>query len=127
MDDHFSRQLKKGILELVVLQLICAKPSYGYELLTRLAQDSNGLFTLKEGTLYPILYRLEDEGFIASAWGSCEGTGRAMPKKTYTATPAGHIALTKRLQIWHELVTCVNALSSQLTVVSPKVCEEETK
>ena len=59
MEDSFAQQLKKGVLEMLVLKLICEKPAYGYELLSELKKSSQGRFCLKEGTLYPILYRLE--------------------------------------------------------------------
>ena len=49
MEDRFTQQLKKGVLEMLVLELICAQPTYGYELLSRLKETSRGLFTLKEG------------------------------------------------------------------------------
>lgn len=54
MESRFERQLKKGALEMLVLGLVCAGPTYGYELLDSMARRSNGLFALKEGTLYPI-------------------------------------------------------------------------
>ena len=66
MEDRFAQQLKKGVLEMLVLKLICEKPTYGYELLSELKTSSQGRFCLKEGTLYPILYRLEDDGMIRS-------------------------------------------------------------
>ena len=56
MDDRFLQQLKKGVLEMLVLQAICRKATYGYELITDLKHQSGELFSLKEGTLYPILY-----------------------------------------------------------------------
>ena len=68
MEDRFLQQLKKGVLELLVLESVCCGSTYGYALLGHLKARSGGLFALKEGTLYPILYRLEDEGFIASGW-----------------------------------------------------------
>ena len=86
MEDRFSQQLKKGILEMLVLKLICDAPNYGYELLNQLKEQSKLLFRLKEGTLYPILYRLEDEGLITASWQT--GAGRAAPKKIYEATDA---------------------------------------
>jgi hypothetical protein len=64
MDDRFLQQLKKGVLEMLVLDTVCKGSTYGYELLTALKTRSNDLFALKEGTLYPILYRLEDDGLI---------------------------------------------------------------
>ena len=68
MEDRYLQQLKKGVLELLVLQTICRGPTYGYELLSRLSSSSGGMFTLREGTLYPILYRLEDDGLIEAVW-----------------------------------------------------------
>ena len=109
MDDRFSQQLKKGVLEMLVLELICAKSSYGYELLTRLKDRSEGAFSLKEGTLYPILYRLEDDGLIASSW--IPGEGRAAPKKIYTATDAGRQENLRRRTIWQEFVRTVNCIT----------------
>ena len=50
MEDRFTQQLKKGVLEMLVLKLICAKPAYGYELLSELKISSQGRFCLKEGT-----------------------------------------------------------------------------
>ena len=79
MEDRFLQQLKKGVLEMLVLETICAGPTYGYALLTHLKEQTNGLFALKEGTLYPILYRLEDDKLIVSNWSTPEG--RAAPKK----------------------------------------------
>ena len=106
MEDKFSQQLKKGVLEMLVLKTVCAGPTYGYELLTRLKETSGGRFTLKEGTLYPILYRLEDDGFIASSWQQAEG--RAAPKKIYRATEAGVLESIRRMQVWREFTETVN-------------------
>ncbi len=92
------QQLKKGVLELLVLGLLCKKPAYGYELLGVLTERSNGLFRLREGTLYPILYRLEDDGLIRSNWQPAEG--RTAPKKIYTATPEGQQAFARRRALW---------------------------
>lgn len=98
MEDRFSQQLKKGILEMLVLRLLCRQPTYGYELLTRLKEQSAGLFALKEGTLYPILYRLEDEGMICARWS--QGEGRSAPKKIYEATEAGFAENERRQAVW---------------------------
>ena len=106
MEDRFLQQLKKGVLEMLVLRLICRKPTYGYELLNRLKSGSDGLFALKEGTLYPILYRLEDEGFIASGWSA--GEGRNAPKKLYTATEAGRAEAVRRRRLWGQFSRTVD-------------------
>lgn len=106
MEDRFAQQLKKGVLEMLVLQLICRKPAYGYELLLLLKERSKGIFTLKEGTLYPILYRLEDDGLIQAKWS--QGEGRVAPKKIYEATSAGRKENERRQDIWKEFALTVN-------------------
>lgn len=106
MEDKFAQQLKKGVLEMLVLELVCKGPTYGYELLSKLKAGSGGRFQLKEGTLYPILYRLEDDGLIAAKWH--QGEGRAAPKKMYEATARGVEENQRRRQVWREFVETVN-------------------
>ena len=106
MEDRFSQQLKKGVLEMLVLRLVCEKPTYGYELLYQLKEQSHGRFVLKEGTLYPILYRLEDDGMITAKWS--QGEGRGAPKKIYEATEAGHQENIRRSMAWQEFENTVN-------------------
>ena len=112
MEDKFLQQLKRGILEMLVLQLICEKATYGYELLTSLSKRSDGLFSLKEGTLYPILYRLEDDGMITASWS--QGKGRVAPKKIYTSTPAGREESLRRQLIWKHFVSVVHLMISEV-------------
>ena len=106
MEDKFLQQLKKGVLEMLVLNIICKKTTYGYELMAALKSQSNDLFVLKEGTLYPILYRLEDEGLIESSWS--HGEGKAAPKKMYTATEKGKMEILTRLHVWEIFSKTVN-------------------
>lgn len=106
MEDKFTQQLKKGVLEMLVLSTVCAGPTYGYELLSKLKGGSGGLFTLKEGTLYPILYRLEDDGLIQSKW--YQGEGRTAPKKMYEATQKGREENLRRRTVWQAFVNTVN-------------------
>ncbi|MBQ8646843.1 MAG: PadR family transcriptional regulator [Oscillospiraceae bacterium] len=110
---RFAQQLKKGILEMLVLQLIARRPSHGYELLLRLREGSSGLLTLKEGTLYPILYRLEDEGCIVSAWQNQAAEGRPMPRKVYTITPKGLDTLNAEQQVWQAFRACVDTFTGR--------------
>ena len=100
MEDRFLQQLKKGVLEMLVLELLCRKPAYGYELLTMLKEHSHGMFALKEGTLYPILYRLEDDGLIRSVWK--QGEGRSTPKKVYLPTELGVQENKSRKLLWKQ-------------------------
>jgi len=106
LEDRFSQQLKKGVLEMLVLKLLCDQPTYGYELLLRLKEQSQCRFALKEGTLYPILYRLEDDGLITAKWS--RGEGRNAPKKIYEATESGREENARRQIIWKEFEATVN-------------------
>ena len=106
MEDRLLQQLKKGVLEMLVLEVICQGSTYGYELMAKLKARSGDLFTLKEGTLYPILYRLEDDGMILSAWS--QGEGRNAPKKMYTATEKGHQERLRRYEVWAQFSNTVN-------------------
>lgn len=106
MEDRLLQQLKKGVLEMLVLEIICQKPTYGYELMASLKARSADLFTLKEGTLYPILYRLEDDGMISSIWS--QGTGKTAPKKMYTATEKGQLERQRRFCVWNSFYQTVN-------------------
>lgn len=105
MEDRFAQQLKKGVLEMLVLSLICDRPTYGYEMLNRLKDGSGGSLVLKEGTLYPILYRLEDDGLILARWS--QGQGRTATKKIYEATEAGRKENSRRQTVWKDFTKTV--------------------
>ena len=107
MEDRLLQQLKKGVLEMLVLEVICRKSTYGYELMSKLKNRSNGLFTMKEGTLYPILYRLEDDGFIIATWSA--GEGKTAPKKIYTATEKGQEERQRRRVVWQHFSCTVSS------------------
>ena len=106
MEDRLLQQLKKGVLEMLVLEIICQGPTYGYELMGRLKERSGEMFTLKEGTLYPILYRLEDDGMIAASWS--QGEGKTAPKKIYAATEKGQAERHRRFGLWQDFCETVN-------------------
>ncbi|MBQ2738960.1 MAG: PadR family transcriptional regulator [Oscillibacter sp.] len=111
MEDRFLQQMKKGVLEMLVLETVCDRATYGYELLGRLREGSGGLFALKEGTLYPILYRLEDDGFVTASWSA--GEGRTAPKKIYTATDAGRAEAQRRRALWVQFAGIVDGMGRE--------------
>ena len=57
MNDKYERQMKKGVLDMLVLKLLESEPRYGYQIIQELKDKSGDVFSLKDGTLYPILYR----------------------------------------------------------------------
>lgn len=98
-------QMKKGILKILVLKLLSERKKYGYELLVEMDQKSNSFFKVKEGTLYPILYKLEDNGFVVSKWEI--PSDRTKAKKYYFITPEGKQELDKLIVFWDSLTVNV--------------------
>lgn len=91
--EDISRQLKKGVLDVLLLKLLEDQPLYGYELMSLLDRESKGYFALKEGTLYPVLYRLEDAGRVTSFWEK-DKNRRGAQRKYYAITDEGRAYLT---------------------------------
>lgn len=101
MNEKYVRQMKKGVLDMLVLKLLEKNEKYGYQLISELKERSGELFVLKEGTLYPILYRLEDDGLVQSCWSSPEG--KQMARKYYQITGRGREALAEITQLWVQM------------------------
>ena len=91
------RELRRGSLELVVLHLLAAGEAYGYEIVSKLTADTNGALEITDGTLYPVLYRLERAGFVAVRWETPE---RGVPRKYYRLTDAGSEELARLTNEW---------------------------
>lgn len=93
-----------GSTRLLLLNLLSKKPYYGYEIIKTLKVQSNDVFDMKEGTLYPILHKLENEEMIRSY--NQEVSGRT--RKVYTITEKGKEVLAKDKQEWEEFSVAVN-------------------
>lgn len=106
---EISRQLKKGVIETLALKLLSRNDMYGYEIIQQLDGESAGTFSLKEGTLYPVLYRLEDGGFIESYWQEGDGK-RGVPRKYYRITEEGTLELQRIVLEWETLTRTVNKI-----------------
>lgn len=107
MNDKYLKQFKKGILEIVILKLLSQHEMYGYEIISALNEKSRFFFT-KEGTLYPILYRLEDEKMMETRWEQSEQRG--VPKKYYCITKKGQNLLAEITELWNEFSADVNKI-----------------
>ena len=101
MNDKYIRQMKKGVLDMLVLKLLEKDKKYGYQLISELKEKSGEVFILKEGTLYPVLYRLEDDLLVESSWSSPEG--KQVARKYYQITDKGKEALNEIAQIWMKM------------------------
>lgn len=98
MNDKYEKQMKKGVLEMLVLKLLEPEAKYGYQIIQEMREKSEGAFLLKDGTLYPILYRLEDDGLVISEWS--EAGGRQTARKYYKITDKGRETLTEIQSLW---------------------------
>ena len=100
--DNFKKQSNKGVLELGILKLLNSNDHYGYSLIQDIKQKTSGVIELKDGTLYPILYRLEDQGKIESYW-QTSSEGRGKPRKYYRITSKGEEAFVEMLQDYQKI------------------------
>ncbi|MEG0277002.1 MAG: PadR family transcriptional regulator [Coprobacillus sp.] len=98
MNPKYEGLLKKGVLEILVLQFLSKKEMYGYQLIMELKENSHEMFAMKEGTLYPILYRLEDDGMLISEWS--QPSGKEVSKKYYKITEDGKRTLAELKKLW---------------------------
>jgi PadR family transcriptional regulator PadR len=105
-----ERELKRGSLELIVLHLLDPGESYGYEIVTRLTTQSNGALGVTDGTLYPVLYRLERGGFVAVRW---ETPDRGVPRKYYRLTDEGREELGRLTAEWNAFANAMAKLLEQ--------------
>ena len=86
-----------GTLDLIVLQLLDAQPTNGYDLAQRIQAVSRDVLAVNAGSLYPALYRLEQRGLVRAAWRDTD-TGRRA--KVYSTTPAGRRQLGDQREEW---------------------------
>jgi PadR family transcriptional regulator PadR len=93
-----NQQLKKGVLNILVLEMISKKDRYGYELIQALEEASDGYYRLKEGSLYPVFYRLEDDQLIESY--KVEVGVRKVARKYYKITSKGLKVLDEMKKSW---------------------------
>jgi PadR family transcriptional regulator PadR len=106
---QFSKEILKGALDAVVLKALSTYgESYGYELIQHINHDSDGIFELREGTVYPLLYRLEDQKLIKSYR---KTTPQGKERRYYELTKAGQKHLEERVT---EYVTFLKAMKQAL-------------
>ena len=103
-----AAEVPYGTLDLMVLKTLAAMgPLHGYGIARRIEQAADGVLALNQGTIYPALLRLEQKGWIASAWGTSDNNRRA---RFYRITAAGRKQLTAEARLWARTVSMVNRL-----------------
>lgn len=106
-EDTVRRELARGTVELAILSLVEGGARYGYELLTTIEEATAGGLDVREGTLYPVLHRLEDAGYVETSW---EAEGRGQPRKYYRITEAGRSRLQVLSEVWTRLANGMDRL-----------------
>lgn len=107
-----SRELRRGSLELIVLHLLAPGEAYGYEIVTKLTRETGGALEVTDGTLYPVLYRLERAGFVAVRW---DTPARGVPRKYYRLTESGQQELRTLTAEWTTFADAMARLLGQGT------------
>ena len=97
-------EILKGTLGLLILRTLELEPRHGVAIADRIEQITKGTFTVKAGSLFPALHRLEQEGFVAGEW-SMTGAGRRI--KLYRLTAAGRQQLAAEKKQWARIVSAV--------------------
>jgi transcriptional regulator len=99
--------LLQGTLDMLILKAVSLGPLHGYGVLLRIQQISGGQLEIQQGSLYPALYRLEHQGWIASEWGESENNRKA---KFYQLTAAGRKQLRAESEKWNRMAGLIESI-----------------
>ena len=99
--------LLQGTLDMLILKALKLGPRHGFGISALIQQISKDVLQVEQGSLYPALYRLEDQGWISSEWGVSENNRKA---KYYTLTAAGRKQLLQEAAQWERLSTAINLI-----------------
>jgi len=99
--------LLQGTLDLLILKTLSREPQHGWGLAKRMLELSDDVLTVQQGSLYPALHRLEQQGWIEAEW---KDTKQGRSAKFYTLTREGRQQLERELTIWKRLSSAVGLL-----------------
>lgn len=105
-----DREIRKGSIDILLLNLLSQQDMYGYEMVKVLKEKSNELYNMGEGTLYPALKRMEKKDWIRSYWQETE-SGR---RKYYQLQEEGKTILEKKLEQWNRVHNLIIETSGDL-------------
>jgi transcriptional regulator len=100
-------ELLQGTLDVLVLKTLAGGPMHGWGIAQRIQQVSEDVLRVNQGSLYPALHRLENEGWIAAEWGTSENNRKA---KYYRLTRAGQRQLESETENWRRLAAAVGRI-----------------
>jgi transcriptional regulator len=99
--------LLQGTLDMLILKAVSLGPLHGYGVLLRIQQISGEQLEIQQGSLYPALYRLEHQGWIASEWGESDNNRKA---KFYSLTATGRCQLHSETEKWNRMASLIASI-----------------
>jgi transcriptional regulator len=99
--------LVQGTLDLLILKTLALQPQHGWAIAQHIRQVSNEVLQVQQGSLYPALHRLEQQGWIQAEWGESDNNRRA---KYYSLTRAGRRQLEREASSWERLSAAISAI-----------------
>ena len=106
-----DREMKKGSAELIVLSIVDGRPRHGYEISKLIEQRSGGRLSFHIASLYPLLYRLEERGWLVGRWVEKAGERR---RRFYELTPLGSRVLAQQRDTWRTFVEAMDLITGEL-------------
>lgn len=103
-----ARELKKGSAELIILSIVEARARHGYEISKLIEARSGGEVTFHVASLYPLLYRLEERGWIRGKWVEKAGQRR---RRFYSLTAEGRRVLARQQETWKRFVHAIGLIT----------------
>jgi PadR family transcriptional regulator, regulatory protein PadR len=103
-----DRELKKGSAELIILSIVEARPRHGYEMCQLIEAKSGGSLKFHVASLYPLLYRLEERGWLQGTWVEKAGQRR---RRFYRLTTEGRRVLTRQRRTWRTFVRAMRLIT----------------
>ena len=100
-------EMLKGHLDMIVLASLAPGPAHGYAVIEEIRRRSRGAFDLPEGTIYPVLHRLEENGLLSGRWVTADSGRR---RRVYSLTRRGERALADQYAVWERFAAAVGGL-----------------
>jgi transcriptional regulator len=100
-------EMLKGHLDMIVLAALAPGPAHGYAVIEEIKRRSGGAFDLPEGTVYPVLHRLEHAGLLDGRWVTAESGRR---RRVYALTRRGERALAEQRALWEQFSDAIGRL-----------------
>jgi PadR family transcriptional regulator, regulatory protein PadR len=105
----FDREMKKGSAEMLILTLVERRPRHGYEISKLIEARSGGVVRFNVASLYPLLYRLEERGFVEGRWVEKAGQRR---RRYYRLTARGRRTLREQRSMWRDFVKAIRQITA---------------